>query len=189
MRRRYLELLPSVLAPWGAWQKMYPNTRILSAEKMGQNPNAIFDPYAGYYTSAFPGITGVEQPDTRLEPKDLVIGIQAGTHVRAYPLETLQKAGLINDQLGTIPLLLIYDANLQTALVYQREIKGQQLSFQWDAQTDYLQDDKTDSLWDPQTASAIKGPLTGEHLSRLISPLVFWFAWADIHPNTELYQP
>lgn len=188
-RRRYLELLPSVLAPWGEWQKMYPNTRILSAEKMGQNPNAIFDPYAGYYTSAFPGITGVEQADTRLKPKDLIIGIQAGKYVRAYSLETLRRASLINDQLGATPLLLVYDADLGTALVYQRELDGQQLSFKWDAQTNYLQDEQTASLWNPQTASAIKGPLTGKQLSRLISPLVFWFAWADIHPDTELYQP
>lgn len=189
MRKRNLELLPSVLAPWGEWQKTYPNTRILSAEKMGQNPDTLFNPYAGYFTSSYAGLTGTEKSDARLGAKDLVIGIRHGKQVRAYPLETLRQNILINDQLGTLPLLLVYDERLQTALVYQRELNGQQLTFIWDAQNIYLQDEQTASLWDPQTGSAIKGPLSGEQLPRLISPLVFWFAWSDIHPDTELYQP
>ena len=27
-----------------------------------------------------------------------------------------------------------------------------------------------------------------EELTRIISPLVFWFAWADIHPETTIYS-
>ncbi|GAB4417548.1 MAG: DUF3179 domain-containing protein [Anaerolineales bacterium] len=184
-RGRFLEMLPSVLAPWREWQAQYPHTTILSAEKMGQHADAIIDPYAGYYESNSIGMTSLQNPDDRLNPKSLVIGLQLGGHIRAYPLESVRKARLINDRLGETNLLLVYDQGFETVLAYNTD----SLTFSLDTQSGFLLDDQTASRWDPKTATAIDGTLKGQTLSRLVSPLVYWFAWADIHPDTELYSP
>lgn len=184
-RRTFLEMLPSTLSRWEAWQELYPGTTILSAEKMGKKADSIIDPYAGYYNSGSAGIAGVKNPDDRLGPKSLVVGFQLGEHIRAYPLDTIQVSGFINDILGVTGLLLIYDDELQTVRAYD----SGSLAFEMDAQTGFMRDGKTGSLWDPKTATAIEGSFKGQTLPRLASPLVYWFAWADIHPNSELYSP
>jgi hypothetical protein len=33
----------------------------------------------------------------------------------------------------------------------------------------------------------MQGALEGNELSRLAAPLVYWFAWSDIHTNTDIH--
>jgi len=148
-RGEYLTVLPSVLTTWGEWKEVYPDARILSAEKMGQDTQNIIDPYAGYYLSGSTGMGGSATIDKRLPAKSLVIGIQVGKETRAYPLEIVEATGKIADGIGETSLLLIYDEDIGSVLVYRYD--------------------------------AIGNPI------RIISPLVFWFAWSDIHPETSLY--
>jgi hypothetical protein len=187
MRGQYLETLPSIITSWGEWQQAHPQTTILSAEKLGKSADTIIDPYAGYYTSGSAGIMGVEAADTRLPPKSLVIGLQVGSITRAYPLENVQQERIIHDELNELPILLAYDESLQTVLVYKTTVDGERLSFIRSDEPGFLQDEQTASIWDIKTGTAMGGKFKGQQLPRLVSPLVFWFAWVDIHPDTELY--
>jgi hypothetical protein len=189
LSKRCLELLPSQLTTWGAWKQVHPETRVLSAAQLGQHADEIIDPYSGYYVSGAAGLSGQTDTDDRLKAKELVVGLTAGSEARAYALQVLQAEGVINDQLGPLPALLIYDEALQTAVVYRRRVKVQILTFEGYAQADLLRDVETGSLWEVRSGLAVEGPLAGSRLPRLAAPLVFWFAWSEIHPKTGVFTP
>ena len=50
-----------------------------------------------------------------------------------------------------------------------------------------MTDEETGSTWDVFSGQAIDGPLAGEQLDRVKSTTVFWFGWADFHPETLIY--
>ena len=186
-RGQQLAVLPSIITTWGEWKQQYPATRILSAERLGRSADDIIDPYAGYYTSGAAGFSSNLEQNDLLPRKSLVIGLIAGKNARAYPLETVRAEGVINDQLGVLPALLVFDQALGTVLVYRREAANQTLTFSWSEQPGLLRDAETNSVWDAQTGTAVSGALIGESLPQLSGPLVFWFAWSAIQPATDVY--
>lgn len=187
--RQHLQILPSLMTTWGEWKAAHPDTRVLSAERMGKRAQDVVDPYAGYYAGGAAGLVGQDEADDRLKAKELVVGLRVGAATRAYPLATIRDEGLINDRLGTTPLLLVHDRSLQAVRVYRREIDGNVLTFQPGSQPGTLRDEESGSLWQIDTGSALDGPHAGARLERLAAPLVFWFAWSDLYPDTELYRP
>lgn len=183
MRHAQLQALPSMITTWAEWKQQHPDTRILSATQLGENPEAV-DPYNNYYLSGVAGITGQAIEDGRLSPKSLVIGLTAGNIARAYPLESLREVTILNDTLGGTPLLLLYDEAAQTAVVYQRD-EGQLFM----VENGRLHDNKTGSTWDAKTGTAVDGDLVGQQLSRVSAPLVYWFAWSTLHQGSSIFSP
>ena len=50
-----------------------------------------------------------------------------------------------------------------------------------------MADEQTGSIWQIGTGIAMEGPFEGERLEVVAAPLVFWFAWSDIHTNSDVY--
>ncbi len=188
LRPTQLSILPSLLTRWGDWKAARPDTLILSAQRVEQvAAEDLIDPYAGYYTSGAAGFSSGLALDERLPSKTLVAGLLAGADTRAYPLETMRQETLINDQLGALPALLIFDPELEAVRIYNRRTAAQTLTFAWSETPGQLVDRETGTVWDAAAGVAISGPLNGESLTQLSGPLVFWFAWAAIHPDTTIY--
>lgn len=182
-----LAIFPSQMTSWGEWQAAYPETRVLSAEELWEREGEVIDPYIGYYTSGFAGVTGWENPNDLLPAKELVVGLVIGPEARAYPLALMQEVGLVQDDLGGIPLLLVYDSGLGSVAVYRRDTAEGVLNFSLTGEDGQLQDIETKSSWDIRNGRADHGALLGLNLTRLAAPLVYWFAWSDIHPSTNVY--
>jgi hypothetical protein len=183
-----LEILPSLLTTWRAWKELHPETRVLSAARLGKSADEVVDPYVGYYSSGAAGVAGWTNPDGRLKPKQLVIGVVIGEQARAYSVEALQEASLIHDQLGGLPLLIVYDEGLESVAVYLRSLEDRVLSFMPSSQGGIYMDEETGSQWDLRSGNALAGTLEGIRLTRVSAPMVFWFAWSDLHPNTEVFN-
>ncbi|MGH2581962.1 MAG: DUF3179 domain-containing protein, partial [Anaerolineales bacterium] len=179
-----LQVLHGVHTTWGAWKDLYPETTVLSARQMGRR-DEIFDPYALYYHSGATGIGG-ENPDPRLDGKTLIIGLTFGGESIAYPFDLIREANVINAILSEAPFLLVYNPELNSVTAFDRATQSGVLTFQQSPTSSMLIDMETSSTWDPQLGQAIDGPLAGEQLTRLTAPLAFWFAWADLHPETVL---
>lgn len=186
--REQLEVLGAFQSTWGAWKAEHPDTLVLSARQMGKQADEVIDPYVGYYTSGAPGLGGQAELDERLPAQTLVVGIKIGREERAYSFEDIRQLGVINDELGGIPILLVYNAKLNSVAGYARLLDGQALSFELSQNGKALKDAESASLWDIELGQATEGPFAGERLSRLTAPIVFWFAWSDIYPDTELYE-
>ena len=85
--REQLTTLPSAMTSWAEWKERYPNTTVLSAERLGKVD--VVDPYVSYYESGIAGIFGDENVNEALPSKSLVGGLITGKTARAYPLKTI----------------------------------------------------------------------------------------------------
>lgn len=186
LRGTELDLLPSRMITWGEWKALHPDTRVLSAELVGYQDGQIVDPYAGYYVSGSPGLLGASLDD-RLPAKSLVIGLVMEEQARAYPLDSIQQAGVINDTFAGIPVVLVAHPDSSSVSLYRRDPAGSTLDFQTGEDNRTLVDSETGTSWNPRTGVALEGELEGTRLTRLGAPLVFWFAWADLYPGTQIY--
>ncbi len=45
------------------------------------------------------------------------------------------------------------------------------------------------STWDLDQGIAVAGEAAGTQLEPYPVILIYWFAWVDLHPETELYLP
>lgn len=175
-----LTLLPATETRWGTWKKSYPTTLVLPHDYPGQR-----DVYARYYARGDAGILGRKHNDSRLAPKDVVIGVRVMDVPKAYALDTVVNAKLVNDTVDQVPLV-VFATSDESASVFERTLNGQTLTFA--AVGGAIQDRETSSTWDPVTGAATAGQLAGQHLMSVPATTSFWFGWFDFFPGTALYK-
>ncbi len=177
-----LEILPALLTTWRLWLDEYPGTKTL--DKRG-NDQYRFDPYEPYYRDNSVGLFGRTIIDERVAAKELVSGVELDNQAKAYPFSALSDSPPVNDELAGTPLLVVFDSEGESATVFSRVVDGRALTFE--LRQDVLTDIETGSAWSGVTGQGLSGPLAGKIVSRIPSITLFWFAWVDFHPNTEVY--
>jgi uncharacterized protein DUF3179 len=175
-----LTVLPATETRWGAWKTAYPATRVLPHDYPGQR-----DEYARYYAGGDAGILGRKREDSRLSPKALVIGVRVMDLPKAYWLDSVVNAKVLNDTFENLQLVLLATSD-ESASVYEQNLNGQTLTFEAVGST--IRDHETGSTWDPVTGEAIAGPLAGQRLTPVPATTSFWFGWFDFFPGTALYK-
>ena len=186
-----LDSVPVLQTSWQTWRALHPDTLVLDKEGPYRIDSYQDDAYGSYYRDNKAGVLGETVDDDRLRRKDLVLGIEAGGHNKAYPFGVLEGQPVLNDSVSGSDVLVFFDDASGTALAYDRHLGDRVLTFRADgnsagAQT-VLVDEETGSRWLALTGRAIEGELKGEQLVRLPSHLSFWFAWKDWNRDTELY--
>lgn len=179
-----LEYLPSWQTTWEDWKTRYPDTLALRKGYSGDR-----DQYDSYYASSSAGVIGRSNFifEEELYTKEFVIGIELNGDAVAYPFSALNQQPVINDNIGGIDVLIVFDVDSAAGAIFDRNVDGDTLVFSSiDGLT--LTDELTRSTWDGITGIAIDGPLAGTSLTRLKSTTIFWFGWADFFPDTRVYQ-
>jgi hypothetical protein len=187
-----LDLVTSTITGWGEWQEVHPDTEVLlppphSSTVVGDDAlrNYNVNPYTQYENNDRIGISRT-QHDERLHPKAIVVGITDAGEARAYPLSAVQEAGVVNDRVGELPVVVTTDGT-GNLVAYERVVDGGKLRF-------HAVDDRTlmagGSSWRRSTGEALDGPHEGTTLERANdrSPM-FWFSWADVFPETGVFEP
>jgi len=186
-----LELTSSTFATWREWQEEHPETQVLlpppeSGTIAGDaTRNYDRDPYSGYDESRRIGIGGGDgSTDARLHPKTDVVGVTSDGAAKAYPLDAVEHAGVVNDTVGDRPVVVTTGPD-GTLVAYDRRSDGRTLTFSAGGDGHIR---AGDSRWRILTGEAVDGPFAGSTLARANdrSPM-FWFAWAEFHPDTALY--
>jgi hypothetical protein len=141
----------------------------------------------------FPIFQGVE---TRLgrhfAPRKVVFGMETGAGPRAYPLDLLLKAEVVNDEDG-VPFAVVMSRDTGQAGAYTRILDGFPLSFGTSGyqsqQRPLLYDRRTRSLWLPakDRLECVAGTLRGKSLASH-KPLIktTWGEWTGRHPGTTV---
>lgn len=178
-----LETVPLTLTTWAKWKEVHPDTVALRKARDGG------DPYEFYYSGRSAGVIGESNKDNRLPTKALVLGIGAGSDPLAVPHSQLRSQPLANISNAGKRAVVFFDTATNTALAYDAEVDGRELSFELVEKNgrEWLQDDQTGTLWVPFTGQALDGELAGSALKRLDAVNVFWFAWSDFYPDTEIW--
>jgi hypothetical protein len=128
------------------------------------------------------------------QPRDLMLGIQAFGASRAFPYETVLKEKLIQDRVGSEPILLVVGPDGQSVRSFRRRIPPALAVATARAQNDTpefyrLEDDGTvmDSItgakWNFQGCTP-----EGVCLERIDIIKDYWFDWRHYHPDTTVFK-
>ena len=191
LKGTHLELYPFLETTWSEWQKQHPDSQVLKplpgyAERMPAE-NAIIN--QGISGMAGPAPFSTLSHDNRLRPRDTVVGLETGGGVKAYPISALDEVRVVNDRVGTSPVLIVHQPESDATTAFIAEANGKRLRFRAaDAGAARLTDEETHSTWTAY-GDCIAGELKGTHLKELVLEPEFWFSWSEFHPKTELYVP
>jgi hypothetical protein len=196
-----LEFYPAAIISWGDFKTSHPDGKVLSRETgfprdYGRNPYVGYDdvnnPPFLYRGPATPG---------QLPPVARVLTIDLNGEAVAYPYETLEQVGVVNDTIGGEAVLVIWQAGTVSPLDGPTTGAGREVGAaaaflrQWDGQTltfsfmeEKIFDDQTNSEWNI-LGQSIAGELKGRQLEPVVSINHFWFSWAAFKPETRIYQP
>ncbi|MEF8843518.1 MAG: DUF3179 domain-containing protein [Haloarculaceae archaeon] len=181
-----LELVPASLSTWGEWRESHPETRVLLPPPGSVTVDGR-DPWIDYDRSkySYEGESQVVGYDSAAS-YTLVVGVVHGGEAVAYPFEAVRAAGVVNDRVGDLPVVVAATAG-GSLVAYERVVDGGNLRFS-------VADDRHlragGSYWERTTGRAVDGPHEGTRLSRANerSPL-FRRAWEDFHPGSRLWSP
>ncbi|KXX70189.1 hypothetical protein AVL50_15100 [Flammeovirga sp. SJP92] len=139
-------------------------------------------------------------PSERLMPMERIVAVELLNDHVIYPLEDVQKRGVINDKPLDMYIAVFYD-NASTSMLEGRDIKsnkkigsvavystfhdGQSLTFTKEG--NLFKDEKTQSVWN-FSGRCIEGEMKGQQLKMLNFSQNFSFPELDFYPNSLIYN-
>jgi hypothetical protein len=130
------------------------------------------------------------QAEAWLSPREPVIAVQIGRRARAYPIQILVWHEIVNDTLAGQPILVSYCPLCNSALVFDRRVKGRTLTFGTTGNlrnSDLVMWDRaTQSWWQQITGEAVVGDLTGARLHPLPAQTLSWEHFRWTYPSGDV---
>lgn len=191
---RLLDIVPSQLVGYGSFKAQYPDGEVLSTDGRFYGSN----PYVSYDSSSRPFLF-FGMPDPRLLATERALGVDLDGIQVAYPFAALSESIIINDTIGDMLVVAIWQPGAFSALdashinnsrdvgmagLFNRIVDGVALTFR--AEEGTVLDDQTGSTWNV-FGTATAGELAGTQLQPINAFPHFWFAWAAFYPETELF--
>lgn len=176
-----LREIPSQQMRLGAWLRSHPASLVMQ-------PDPAFTGKYKDLEGFDLGIikSGLEKRDSgSWKFKSWVIGIQHEGAAKAYDWNDLLAKRVINDALGSLPVVLTVEKDNAGWHAWDRTVKGQVLTFLSDGPG--LKDITTHSTWN-EDGVCIEGEMKGERLQPLRSSQEFWHSWQAFHPATTVYK-
>ena len=118
-----LEIVPALQTTWSQWLRLHPDTTVLDKQGGYQR-----DSYEGYYRGGSAGILGESNKDSRLDSKDLVLGIDLQTASKAYSFEAISQNKIINDAFNGNDVVVTFDPDSESGAIFSREVNGRALT-------------------------------------------------------------
>jgi hypothetical protein len=196
-----LNFYPGAIISWEDFRSNYPVGKVLSRETGFSRPYGR-NPYEGYDNINNPPFLyrGPASPG-KLPPMARVLTVDLGSEATAYPYDVLEEIRVVNDSVGGVDLLVIWEPGTASALdsvsiaagrdvgtasAFSRLVHGKTLTFRYEDGT--IVDEQTGSAWN-LLGQAVSGELSGTHLEPVVAINHFWFSWAAFKPETSIYQP
>jgi len=180
----HLKQVLSEQTTWGRWRAEHRQTLMLDVDPA----DVRFDPYQTYYGAPDPGIVGRKRADDRLPVKEKVIGVRLNGEVKAYSFTALARDRVVNDTVGGVPLVVVFDGLTFSGAAYRSDPGGSLLTFVPGPTSLSMRDKETGSTWDGLSGKATAGTDAGMELEQVPITYSFWFGWVDFYPNTGVYR-
>ncbi|MGD2102072.1 MAG: DUF3179 domain-containing protein, partial [Acidimicrobiia bacterium] len=134
-----------------------------------------------------PEFVTVEVADRWLGSNEPVVYLETNGDLHAYPVQILIWHEIVNDTVGGVPIAVTYCPLCNSAVSYQREIRGEVTTFGTSgrlyASALVMYDRATESLWTHFDGRAVVGVLAGETLEPIPSPLLGWSDFKSAFPD------
>ena len=131
--------------------------------------------------------TVLDFPNSGLQSRDLVLGVNAFGASRAYPVSGIFSAKVIEDRLGSEPILIVAGADSKSIRVFQARVAGQATAPEYYWTGDVLLDAETGSEWN-FNGCAVRGSRAGTCLKAVDALKDYWFDWRNYHPDTTIFR-
>jgi len=148
--------------------------------------------------------TVIDFPGSGLKPRELVLGIHAFGASRAFPIELVKAEKLVEDRVGTEPVVLLLGPDGESVRVFQARTQdgvaaadfyrtGAEPAKKIDTAAispivhDPVMMDSAGNSWNFQ-GCAVSGPLTATCLKPVYVIKDYWFDWRNYNPRTTVYK-
>jgi hypothetical protein len=182
---RHLTLVPSDELTWALWKAEQPGGKVLND----------LAPFVSKYSRKDWDVrmrkapTVLSYAETGVAQRDIMLGIQAFGASRAFAYETVLKDKLIEDYVGSEPIILVVGPDDQSVRGFQRRIPGfPEVPEFYRTSAALFMDDTTGSSWNFQ-GCAVSGKSEGKCLTRVEVIKDYWFDWRHYNPATTIYRP
>lgn len=144
--------------------------------------------------------TVISYAQAGLKPRDLMLGVHAFGASRAFPFTVITKEKLLEDRIGSEPVMLVVGGDNRSVRVFRQRIPGISETPQFyrivDKQNDapanqaksgaLFMDAQTGSGWNFE-GCAVSGKLKGVCLDHIDVIKDYWFDWRNYNPDTTVY--
>lgn len=157
-------------------------------------------PLGEFATGAFKeAIAAIDRPrfaraleTTFLGPAEAVVELELGAGARAYPVQILIWHEVVNDRIGGVPVAVTYCPLCNTAVTFDRRVRGRELTFGVSGKLRnanlVMLDRETESWWQQFGGAALVGRYAGARLRRLPARVVAWGDFRRRHPDGLVLQ-
>jgi len=137
-----------------------------------------------------PKFITVSEANKWLKDVEPVIFFQMGDDTRAYPIQIFMWHEIVNDTVGSVPVVITFCPLCNTAIAFERTANGQVLDFGTTGRLRYsnliMYDRQTETWWQQATGEAIVGELTGLQLVFSPASIIAWADFKATHPEGEV---
>ncbi len=134
----------------------------------------------------------LDATQTKILPKQLVLGVTNGNESKAYPIEVIGYHHQVRDEVGGTSMMITYCTVCRSGRVFLPVVNGKPESFRlvgMDHFNAMFEDATTKSWWRQVNGEAVVGPLKGKMLDEFYSVQVTLSEWISLHPDTKVLQP
>lgn len=125
-----------------------------------------------------------------LDPAEPVLALELAGDARAYPIQILLWHEIANDTVGGTPVAVTYCPLCNTAITYERTVRGVPVTFGTSGRlyrSDLVMYDRaTKTLWVQFSGQGVVGPLMGTELTLVPSGMVSWQEFRAAHPEGQV---
>jgi hypothetical protein len=178
---------------WAMVRRLYPEAELLS-EDTGIVPAEgyeFFDHVYSYHWRVGDFWFPLDLDDNRgIGLMKTVFGVVTPDGTKAYWTQGTDYVQ--NETLGSHDVVVWNDSKFKCSAAFEPLVDGQKLTFSFLGRESHglplYVDDETGSYW-TFDGIAVEGPLAGKRLPKAYGFRVFWFAWAALYPETEIFVP
>ncbi len=151
--------------------------------------------------------TVLDFPGSGLKPRELLLGVQTGGASRAYPVNVVLAEKLVQDRVGTVPLLVVVGQDGKSIRAFEARWAGTGPPPEFYRNSDVavvdpkalaadgaknaglpiMMDSTSGSGWNFQ-GCAVSGAMQGTCLKPVAMLKDYWFDWRNYNPKTTVYK-
>ena len=173
-----LGMLPAIFVGLGTWKRMHPDTLVLDLSNVRTTPWFYKTDDLANGTVDMRTLMGGQRKAV------LGIGLRHRGETLCVAMPTLHDKGLVQEEVGGVPLVVAWDKKESAALVYEASYQGQTLALRLHGQELGTKDGK--HSFDVLTGRPARGQ--GKSLARFPYVPTYVAAWRTYYPDGTVLE-